>query len=316
MPGLPQNVELVHEVPRLPQRPADFHKGQAGHVALLAGSRGMSGAAVLCGVGALRGGAGLVRVHCPGSILPLVAQANPCLMTVPLPEDESGRLRDAARLKELVTWDWASAVGIGPGLGQSDEVRECVLAALETADCPVVVDADGLNHLSGITLDAGKRRAAPLDWWSARRGRVTVVTPHPGEMARLRAAARLAERKGSGDDERLTTAYEYAALTGTVVVLKGRRTVVAAAERAYVNNTGNPGMATGGMGDVLTGLISALVAQGMEACEAACLGVWLHGRAADLLSRQLGPIGYLAHEVADMLPAALAEAAREPIGFR
>ena len=205
---------------------------------------------------------------------------------------------------------WPTALALGPGLGQAKQMPNVVEHVLRGFGGPLVLDADGLN--SGATLGRGL--------WESRRGHPTIVTPHPGEMARLRKGARLAELTGDDDDARLRTATEYAELTGVVVVLKGHRTVVVDAAqrggaRAYVNTTGNPGMATGGMGDVLTGLIAALLAQGAEAFDAACLGAHVHGLAADHCARGVAPVGYLAREVADEIPAALHEINRPRIGF-
>lgn len=293
------------ELPRRAPRPPDLHKGQAGHVAIFAGSRGLSGAAVLSGLGALRGGAGLVRVYCATSVQPIVAAAEPCLMTVPLPEDAEGRIALDPAKAEL-NLDWAHVLAIGPGLGQSDAVTALIATLLATFTGPVVVDADGLNNIAARGASA----------WQPRAGCATVITPHPGEMARLRAGLGLPECRGADDATRLATAHEYAARAGVTVVLKGHRTVVSTADATYVNATGNPGMASGGMGDVLTGLIAALLAQGLDAFAAARLGVYCHGLAADRCARDIAPVGYLAREVADALPAALSDACRPQIGFR
>jgi len=302
-------VRTVIDPPRLAPRAPDTHKGQTGRVAIIAGSRGMSGAACLAGVAALRGGAGLVRVYTPAAIQPIVASFEPGLMTVALPEDGVGRLAHAGVLAAIEqTKDWPDVVAIGPGLGQAPALGELIVGLLRLYDRPVVVDADGLNNL------ATTARKTP--WWTARAGRPTIVTPHPGEMARLRAQAGLAQRDGQDDETRRAVALEFAHTTNAITVLKGYRTVVATPDAVYVNTTGNPGMATGGMGDVLTGLIAALVGQGLSAFDAACLGVYCHGRAADLVAKQVGPLGYLAREVADALPTALAEASRAPMGFK
>ncbi|HPM23037.1 MAG TPA: NAD(P)H-hydrate dehydratase [Phycisphaerae bacterium] len=292
-------------LPRRAPRPPDLHKGQAGHVAIFAGSRGLSGAAVLSGLGALRGGAGLVRVYCAASVQPIVAVAEPCLMTVPLPEDADGRIAlDPAKVE--LNLDWAHALAIGPGLGQSDAVAALVAALLVSFAGPVVVDADGLNNIAA--------RGAAV--WQPRAARATVITPHPGEMARLRVGLGLPQCRGADDNTRLAAAHECAVRAGVTVVLKGHRTVVSTPDATYVNATGNPGMASGGMGDVLTGLLAALLAQGLDAFAAARLGVYCHGLAADRCARDIAPVGYLAREVADALPAALADACRPQIGFR
>ncbi len=295
----------ITDVPFLPPRPAAMHKAQAGRVAILAGSRGMSGAAVLSALGALRGGAGLVRVYCARSIQPIVAASEPCLMTVPLDDDSAGRLVPVPPSQDL-DLGWADVLALGPGLGQSPGLVELIQSVLAAFAGPVVVDADGLNNLAPVGVHA----------WTPRAGRATVITPHPGEMARLRQGAGLPDMPGEDDDTRRRSVHEYACRTGVTVVLKGHRTVVCAANDAYINTTGNPGMATGGMGDVLTGLIAALVAQGLSAYDAACLGVYCHGLAGDHCKSDIGPVGYLARDVADALPAALAEAGRQRIGFK
>jgi hydroxyethylthiazole kinase-like uncharacterized protein yjeF len=293
------------DVPRPAPRPATLHKGQAGHVAIIAGSRGMSGAAVLSALGALRGGAGLTRVYCARSIQPIIAASEPCLMSVPLDEDEEGRL--AVRpTDERLDLGWAHAVAIGPGLGQSAQLRDLVTSVIAHFAGPLLVDADGLNNI------------APLGdkVWAPRAGRSTVITPHPGEMARLRHGVGLPDLHGDDDDTRLRIAHEYAARTGATVVLKGHRTIVCTPSAAYINTTGNPGMAAGGMGDVLTGFIAALLGQRLSPFDAARLGVYCHGLAADHCRHDVGPGGDQAREVADVLPAALAEASRSPIGFK
>ncbi len=301
-PDLPRPTS---DVPVLPPRPPALHKAQAGRVAILAGSRGMSGAALLSALGALRGGAGLVRVYCPRSIQPIVAGGEACLMTVPVDEDSAGRVAGPVDVAAL-DLGWADVLALGPGLGQSATLAELIRTLLSNFAGPVVVDADGLNNLASL----GERA------WASRSGRSTIITPHPGEMARLRQGAGLPELRDDDDQTRLRVTFEYACYAGVTVVLKGQRTVVCTARQAYVNTSGNPGMATGGMGDVLTGLIAALLGQGLSAYDAARLAVYCHGRAADYCKRDIGPVGYLAREVADTLPAALADASRPRIGFK
>ncbi len=302
-----QPPEPTSEVPALPIRPDDAHKGSVGRVAVIAGSRGMSGAAALAGLGALRGGAGLVRVLCVGSIQPLVAGCDPCLMTVGLPETRAGRI-DSRRWADLLdeTLGWATVVALGPGLGQDNDVQAVVADVFDRCELPLVVDADGLNNAAA--------RGPQL--WQTRAGRVTIMTPHPGEMRRLRRSLGMDEAAGSDEVERVRTAHEVAAATGAVVLLKGHRTVVCDAARAYVNTSGNPGMATGGMGDVLTGLIAALLGQGMDGFDAARLGAYCHGLAGDLCVTRVGPIGFTANDVAQALPAALARVYGGRMGFR
>jgi ADP-dependent NAD(P)H-hydrate dehydratase len=303
--------QAIAEIPYLATRPPGMHKGQAGKVAIIAGSRGMSGAAVLCGLGALRGGAGLVRVCTAETVQPIVATSEPCLMTTALPENEEHQI-DGRRALNAFDLTWPDVLAVGPGLGQSAGVAAFVRLLLESLKTPLVIDADALNNIAH----------SQAEWWTGRQGQPTIITPHLGEMARLRKGAGLPELAGEDDDTRLRIAHEYACLSGAVVVLKGFRTVVCTADRAYFNASGNPGMATGGMGDVLTGLIAALLGQGLHAgqdigaFEAACLGVYVHGAAAEIVARQIGAFGYLAREVADAIPAALARASRGPMGFK
>ncbi|MBL8881084.1 MAG: NAD(P)H-hydrate dehydratase [Phycisphaerales bacterium] len=269
-----------------------------GRVVIFAGSPGMSGAAVLCARGALRGGAGLVRVCAPSTVQSVIAAAEPCVMTCALMDSPLAELTpDVARQAfELV--EWADVVAVGPGLGQSSGATELVSEIIKNSGRPLVVDADGLNALSKIS-----------DWWSQRPTAdgcgSLIVTPHPGEFERLARGAGLPPLSGESDAARIAAAAAYAERADCVVVLKGHRTVVTDAKRVYVNRSGNPGMATGGMGDVLTGLIAALLGQGLAAFDAAQLGVHCHSAAADALVDAVGPIGYLASEVADAIPTAL-----------
>ncbi len=301
----PRLPAVVTDVPALSPRAETTHKGEAGRVAILAGSRGMSGAAVLCGLAALRGGAGLVRVYAPASIQPIIAMSEPSLLTTALDEDESGRIRASGLA--AIDLSWPDVIAIGPGLGRSAEVARVVTGLLERYLGPVVIDADGLNNIAGNTRED----------WQRYLSRRSVITPHPGEMSRLRRGMGLPDVPVFHEDHaRIEIAHEFARLASTTVVLKGHRTVVCTAGEAYINTTGNPGMATGGMGDVLTGLIAALLGQGLSPFDAARLAVYAHGAAADHLARQRGPVGYLAREVADGIPAALAEACRPRVGFR
>lgn len=260
----------------------------------------MTGAAVLCGRGALRGGAGLVRVCAPATVQMLIAVAEPCFMTIALTDSPMGELTSDAAKHAIELIEWADAVAVGPGMGESDAAAELVREIVGNSTRPLVVDADGLNAL-----------AHGGEWWTKRpaadvRGSL-ILTPHPGEFDRLLRGAGLPPLAGKTDDARIAAAAAYAERAGCIVVLKGHRTIVTDAKRVYVNQTGNPGMATGGMGDVLTGLIAALLGQGLTAFDAAQLSVHCHGAAADSLVDAVGPIGYLASEVADAIPAALAQ---------
>jgi ADP-dependent NAD(P)H-hydrate dehydratase len=279
---------LITALPLLPSRPRDAHKGSFGRVLVVAGSRGMSGAAVLCGSAALRGGAGLVRVAVPHGILPTVAAANPCYMTAPLAEDDHGRVAADALPALLELAHASTVVAIGPGLGQGEGPGVVVKELLARINAPVVLDADGLNAL-GSDPSPLRGRTAPL-----------ILTPHPGEFARL-----LGSDTAAVQADRQSLAVRFAEANRVVLVLKGQGTVVTDGTRLYVNTTGNPGMATGGSGDVLTGVIAALAAQRLEPFEAAQLGVFLHGCAGDLAAAHLGEVGLIAADLLDQLPRAV-----------
>ena len=262
----------VVEVPRLPVRRRESHKGDYGTVVVVGGSRGMAGAAVLAGRAALRSGAGLVRVACPADIWDVVAGAD--------------------------------AVAIGPGLGRRADTVALVRRVLELlpAEQPVVIDADGLYALS------------PYAEWGLPPGRSVVLTPHAGEFARLSGWTPPEQNQQVPDHEaeRQKQAVRFARQYGVVLLLKGSGTLVSDGERLYRNSTGNPGMATGGSGDVLTGMIAALLAQGWAGFEAAVLGAWVHGRAGDLAARHLGWTALTAADLLDYLPAAWKERETSP----
>lgn len=286
----PPTVEVVTRLPRLPVRPADSNKGNYGRVLIVAGSRWMSGAAVLCGSAALRGGAGLVYVAVPAGIHLIVAGGNPCYLTVPLAQDGAGMLADEARPGVLALTQGKTVVAVGPGLGQGPGITQLVSELVASCPVPLVIDADGLNALAGATdrLRPGAM-AAPR-----------ILTPHPGEFARL-----LGTDVASVQSNRRDLAVRFAAEHGVVLVLKGSGTIVTDGRRVYVNATGNPGMATGGTGDVLTGLIAALVGQGLEPFDAAQLGTYWHGLAGDLARDELGEVSLIASDLLDFLPTAI-----------
>jgi len=274
----------------LPRRAPDSHKGRFGHVAVIAGARGFAGAAILAARGAIRAGAGLVTVGIPGSLAAVPAASLPEAMTRPLPETDAGTLSEGAYGDAMDLIAGVTAVALGPGLTTHPEVVTLVRRLLPRCERPVVVDADGLNALAG---DPGRLRDVP--------GSV-VITPHPGEMARL-----LGTTIAEVQRDRPETAREAARAVRGVVVLKGARTVVAGPDgRAAIVPTGNAAMATGGMGDVLTGALAALLAQGLPPLEAAACAAYLHGLAGDLAAQPRGEAGLLAHEVADEIPRALA----------
>jgi NAD(P)H-hydrate epimerase len=281
------NVETVTQLPALAPRPADSNKGNFGRVLVVGGSRGMSGAAVLCGSAALRGGAGLVRLAVPQEMLPVVAAGNPCYMTAAMPQDDGGRLAAAAET-DLLDLVWAhDVVAVGPGLGRSPGLTALLSALRAQARGPIVLDADGLNAFAGHPELLGQR-SAPL-----------VITPHPGEFGRLVGLDTAAVQA-----RRRELAVRFAEQNRLVVVLKGHGTLVTDGRRLYQNTTGNPGMATAGSGDVLTGLVAALLGQGLEPFAAAQLGVYLHGLAGDLAREAVGEVSMIAGDLLEYLPRA------------
>ncbi|MFP6626081.1 MAG: NAD(P)H-hydrate dehydratase [Deltaproteobacteria bacterium] len=284
----------------LSPRPRAAHKGDFGHVLVVAGSRGKSGAAVLASRAALRGGAGLVTMALPAS---LVDTANATLneaMTLSL-ADRDGELDEGAWEGLAPVIDDFNAVVAGPGLGRGPGAETLVLKLLELAACPLVLDADALNILAAVEARRpGTLRQALNKRASQGKGEVT-LTPHPGEMARLARTDTASVQAG-----REETACKFAEANPAIVVLKGAATLVVEGQRRAVNTSGNPGMASAGMGDVLAGLIAAIRAQTDSGFEAAALAVYVHGAAADLLADRLGGPGFLAGEVADAVPAVVA----------
>ena len=278
----------------LPQRPADAHKGLAGHLIVVGGSPGKSGAAAMTATAALRIGAGLVTVAAAASLNPVLEALSLEAMTAPLPDGGTGVLGAGAGTGLTALCRGKSCLALGPGLGTAPETGELVRGLVRSAEAPMVIDADGLNHLAGH-LDLLQGLRLPV-----------VLTPHPGEMARLVGTDAAAVQR-----DRIGCARRLAVDRGVHVVLKGAGTVVALPDgTVFLNPTGNPGMASGGMGDVLTGAIAGLICQGAAAADAACAGVYLHGAAADALAATVGPRGYLAGDVMRELPAALARLAQ------
>jgi NAD(P)H-hydrate epimerase len=273
----------------LPSRPVDAHKGTYGHLLVVAGSVGRTGAAVLSCLGALRAGTGLVTCATPGSQQPVVAAGLSEAMTEPLPETAARTLSAKAveRIVELLSR--MDAVALGPGVGLDPETQAAVQALVRSVERPMVVDADALTALAGRP-DVCRDAPAPR-----------LLTPHPGEAARL-LGCRIAEVQA----DRIASARRLAAETGAVVALKGARTLVASPDgRVTLNPTGNPGMATGGTGDVLTGLAGGLLAQGVAPAGALSAAVYLHGLAGDLAAETRGEAGLVAGDVADAIPAAI-----------
>ena len=274
-----------------PQRDPTAHKGSTGHLLILAGSPGKTGAAAMAATTAMRSGAGLVSLCIPRSLNPILETLVTEVMTVGLPETDSGGL-DASAFNIISTLVADKrCLAIGPGLGTDTATGRLVRQVLESVDVPLVIDADGLN-LIATDLEVLKAAKAPL-----------VLTPHPGEMSRLCGAS---TKEIQAD--RITHARAFATRYRVHLVLKGAATVVAHPDgNVFVNPTGNPGMAAGGMGDVLTGLIAGLITQGMAPDTAALVGVYLHGAAADHIACHKAPTGFLAGEVVHAVPEALAD---------
>ncbi len=278
-------MELIETIPKLKPRPAEAHKGDFGKVLIIGGSVGMSGAAALAGRAALRAGAGLVRVATPKSVLPIVASIEPCFTTIALPEDTAGRISSKAINIILEAIGQNDAIAFGPGVGTNTALRSVLQALLEQDSLRLVIDADGLNNL------------ASMKDWPAKLKAKLILTPHPGEMKRLWSGL-LREPLPA---ERQEQAVQFSQRTGAVVVLKGAGTVVADGERVYINKTGNPGMATAGSGDVLTGVILALMGQGLSDLDAAVLGVYIHGLAGDIAAQETGQVSLIATDIAQAL---------------
>lgn len=270
---------LVRRLPPLPARPRDGHKGTFGTVLVVAGQPGMAGAAILAATAALRGGAGLVQAMVPRALQPVLAVAVPCA---------TSRVANAANARRAAAE--ADAVVVGPGLGTGPACGRVLAAVLAAARRPVVVDADALNLLAPLPPRGGVRAKAPL-----------VLTPHPGEAARLLSVATAEVQR-----DRAAALRELCRRSGAVVVLKGAGTLVGDGARWFQNRTGNPGLGTGGSGDVLAGLLGALLAQGLAPFDAACLAVHVHGAAGDRVARRIGERGLIASD----LPLAIAEELR------
>ncbi len=258
------------DLPSLPRRPRDSHKGHYGHALIIGGSRGMSGAIALSGMAALRTGAGLVTLAVPDCCLETVAAFSPCYMLVPLIDDQDGRI-DRQSYDKIQAWlDRASCIAIGPGLGRSRGLQTLCRQLLRDATQPIIMDADALNNI------------AESGGFTTRQRSSLVITPHPGEWQRLGGGP------ASDREQQSTAAVESARQLGMTIVLKGHQTLVTDGSRNYINTSGTPAMATGGSGDILTGVICGLICQGLRPFEAAQLGVFVHGRAGERAERELG----------------------------
>ena len=284
----------------LPSRATDAHKGTFGRVILVGGSRGMAGSISLSAIAALRCGSGLVSAAIPDRCLETVAAFHPALMTVPLEDDSRGRFSLQAAEQLAPRLRQVDAVGCGPGMTTETGSLRLVERLLQTVGVPRVMDADAINCMSLLNWPQSRHEAAT-------GSTSMILTPHPGELARL-TGVEPAKR-----EHQIAAAEHLSDQTGAIVVIKGGPTVVVGrAENGettrWTNSTGNPGMATGGSGDVLTGIITSLLGQGLSSWNSARLGVWIHGRAGDLAAARCGQIGMTAKEILDELPAANAEA--------
>ena len=278
----------ILSIPRLARRKTDSHKGDFGRVLIVGGSRGMIGAPALAASAALRAGAGLVKMALPKSIQLTCASLEPCATSLALPETAAGTFAAPAIAKIAAAARDHDVLAVGPGLDKSPALTKLLAAVIGLANKPVVIDADGLNNLCQVR-----------DWPKKARARL-VLTPHPGEAKRLWAGL----KKSAWPKSRRDAALELARSCRQTVVLKGAGTVVTDGSRVYVNKTGNPGMASGGTGDVLTGVIAALIGQGLDVFDAAVLGVYLHGRAGDLAAEMTGQVSLTARDLLEVLPDA------------
>jgi len=275
----------------LNERPSEGHKGTFGKAVIVAGSTGMTGAACLAAMAALRSGAGVVTLGVPASLNPILENKLTEVMTKPLKDSGTGYLHEDCVDDILDMVEGASVLAVGPGLGKSDTVFQVLRNILGRIDISIVLDADGLNHISR-DIHLLSRHAKPV-----------VITPHPGEMARLTGST-VAQIL----DSPVQVAQKFSQEMGVVVLLKGATTVVCKPNgRVYFNTTGNSGMATAGSGDVLTGIISGLIAQGYDAYDAAVLGAFIHGRAGDTAATLYGHAGMVAGDILQAVPLVLKE---------
>jgi hydroxyethylthiazole kinase-like uncharacterized protein yjeF len=279
-------------IKKIPVRREDSHKGDYGKVFVVAGSPGLTGAAYLCCEGALRCGSGLVINGIPESLNPIMETKLTECMTLPLTETQANTLGIAAKKDILSFARRCDVVALGPGLGRGAETKPLVKQLIKEIGCPIVLDADGIYDLEG-----------DMETLKDRQGRL-ILTPHPGEMANL-TGKDISEVQSMREE----MSKRVAEATGAVVVLKGHRTVVAdPGGEIYVNETGNSGMASGGMGDILTGMIASFIGQGIDDFSAAVIAVYLHGTAGDIAAEKKGPFSMAASDVLEYLPEAFKKA--------
>ncbi|MDR0703841.1 MAG: NAD(P)H-hydrate dehydratase [Planctomycetaceae bacterium] len=288
-------IELL---PVLPCRSRTGHKGTFGTVLGIGGSRGMAGAVALAGRAGLVAGAGLVRLAVPDPILETVAGFYPELTTLPCPADNQGRFSQTAFELLLHYAESATVIFVGPGLGRSEYIDSLIPLLLRHIRCPVVADADALNSLASLGTEHLNRFFQSLD------NRNIILTPHSGEFARLRGQPTPDEDSQKSQSERIAVAQDFARQHGVVLVLKGHESITTNGELVALNPTGNPGMATGGSGDVLTGILTALLAQGLTPFDASRVGVFLHGLAGDFAAEQFGEASVTATSILETIPQA------------
>ena len=281
---------------KLPKRKKAAHKGDYGHVFVLAGSKGLTGAAYLTSQAALLSGSGLVTLGIPESLDPVMAKKLTEVMTLPLAETEEATLSRRAhrKIKDFLKRRKIDVLAIGPGLSRNGSTVRLVRALISELKVPFVLDADGINAFAGNASLLKKIRAQ------------AIITPHPGEMGRL-----LGRKISPAQKNRISVAKKFVNEYNSILVLKGHRTVIAApGRRCHVNKTGNPGMASGGTGDVLTGIIASLIGQKMNPYEAALLGVYVHGLAGDLAKKEKGERSLIATDLLKKLPEAFKKVSR------
>ncbi|MCP4253557.1 MAG: NAD(P)H-hydrate dehydratase [Candidatus Scalindua sp.] len=286
----------IKNLPKLNSRKNNTHKGSYGRVLVLAGSPGLTGAAYLCSKAALRSGSGIVTLGVPESLNSVMEAKLTCVMTHPLPETKASTLSNKGKKEIMNLCESHDVVALGPGLSQEPETRELILWLIKNIDRDTVIDADGLNALARNVNVLHKIK------------KCTVLTPHPGEMSRLAG-------HGSAknvQEERLNTATQFVQSIQKklnnerrlILVLKGDKTIVADSGKVYVNRTGNPGMATAGAGDILTGIIASLIGQGYDVFDASQLGVYIHGLAGDIAANKKGELSMIASDIIEYLPDA------------
>jgi hydroxyethylthiazole kinase-like uncharacterized protein yjeF len=288
-------LESLDVRPLIHRRAPDSHKGTYGHPLIIAGGLGKSGAALLASRAALRTGAGLVTAAIPACVATVVAAGQAELMTEPMPDVDGHFAARESIVSFRALVPRKTALIVGPGIGVSDDTKELIeflVTECSSGQLPLLIDADALNALAELGCGLLRKAKGPV-----------VLTPHPGEMARL-----LSQDTATVNSDRISAVRRLCDLTGAHCLLKGNRTVTASpAGVVYVNSTGNPGMATPGMGDALSGILGSLLGQGMDALDALALGVFLHGMAADRLALRQGSVGFLAGDVINEVPAALAQ---------